>query len=70
MIYNGIALLAISYHPGVIAGLRRYRWATGMILGGGLTFSGTVFGLVLARDRVGRVFGPLTPVGGMVMIAG
>ncbi len=70
LIYNGIALLAISYHPGIVSGIRRYRYAAGMILGGALTFSGTVFGLVLAREKVGKVFGPLTPIGGMVMIAG
>jgi len=67
LIYNG---LAISYHPGIVSGIRRYRYAAGMILGGALTFSGTVFGLVLAREKVGKVFGPLTPIGGMVMIAG
>ena len=70
LIYNGLALLAVSFHPGVISGLRRYRYATGMILAGALTFSGTVFGLVLAREKVGKVFGPLTPIGGMIMIAG
>ena len=72
LIYNGIALLAISYHPGLsmISTVKRYRWAAGMILGGALTFSGTIFGLVLARDKVGKVLGPMTPVGGMIMIAG
>ena len=70
LIYNGLALLAISYHPGLISGVKRYRYAAGMILGGALTFSGTVFGLVLARERVGKIFGPMTPIGGMVMIAG
>ena len=70
LIYNGIALLAISYHPGLISGIKRYRWAAGMILGGAMTFSGTIFGLVLAREKVGKVFGPMTPIGGMFMIAG
>jgi len=46
------------------------RWGTGLIVGGALTFSGTIFGLVLAREKVGPVFGPLTPVGGAIMMAG
>lgn len=46
------------------------RVGTGMIVGGALTFSGTIFGLVLAREKVGKVFGPLTPVGGAIMMAG
>ena len=46
------------------------KWGTGLIVGGALTFSGTIFGLVLAREKVGPVFGPLTPVGGAVMMAG
>lgn len=70
LVYNGLALLAISFHPAIAAGIRRHRIAAGLILGGGLTFSGTIFGLVLARDKVGKVFGPLTPLGGMAMIAG
>lgn len=73
LVYNGLAMLAISFHPGLssIAGKpARFRYATAMILGGALTFSGTVFGLVLAREKVGKVFGPLTPIGGMIMIAG
>lgn len=35
-----------------------------------LALSGTVFGLVLFRDQVAKVFGPLTPMGGLAMIAG
>lgn len=31
-------------------------------------FSFSIFGLVLARERVGPVFGPMTPIGGMLMI--
>lgn len=70
MIYNGLGLMVVSYHPGLVAGIRRYRIATGMILGGGLVFSGTIFALVLARDKVGKVLGPTTPLGGAVMMAG
>lgn len=62
--------MVVSFHPGVVAGLKRHKIAAGMILGGGLVFSGTIFALVLARDRVGKVLGPTTPLGGLVMMAG
>ncbi|KAK8858706.1 hypothetical protein IAR55_002935 [Kwoniella newhampshirensis] len=68
-IYNGLALLAISFHPGLVSGVKRYRYAAGMILGGAVVFSGSIFALVLARDRF-RFLGPITPVGGLAMIAG
>lgn len=70
LIYNGIALLALSLHPKLSAPGSRMKLAGGMIIGGALTFSGTIFALVLAREKVGKVLGPMTPVGGLVMIAG
>lgn len=71
LIYNGLALLAVSLHPGVVSGIKKnFRFAAGMILGGSLTFSGTIFALVLYREKVGKVLGPITPLGGMVMIGG
>ena len=70
LIYNGLALLAISLHPRLNHPGSKMRWGTGLIVGGALTFSGTIFGLVLAREKVGPVFGPLTPVGGAIMMAG
>lgn len=70
LIYNGIALLALSAHPSVSLGLKRYKTAAGLIVGGVLVFSGSIFGLVLARDKVGKVLGPVTPLGGLAMIAG
>ncbi|WVF68956.1 hypothetical protein IAT40_003730 [Kwoniella sp. CBS 6097] len=72
LIYNGIALLAISFHPALQSlstATRRYRFGAGLIMGGALVFSGSIFGLVLARDRF-RWLGPVTPLGGMGMIAG
>ncbi|RXK36168.1 hypothetical protein M231_06573 [Tremella mesenterica] len=48
----------------------RFRIAANMILFGSLTFSGTIFGLVLNREKLGKILGPLTPIGGSVMIAG
>ncbi|KAK1925746.1 hypothetical protein DB88DRAFT_509400 [Papiliotrema laurentii] len=71
MIYNGLALLAISFHPGLNSGLKRYKAAPIMIASGAALFSGTIFGLVLLRDGgLRKVLGPLTPVGGMLMIGG
>lgn len=70
MIYNGLGLLVVSFHPGLIAGIRKYRVAAGMIAAGGAVFSGTIFALVLAREKVGKVAGPMTPLGGAVMMAG
>lgn len=70
LIYNGVALLALSAHPSVALGLKRYKTAAGLIVGGVLAFSGSIFALVLARDKVGKVMGPVTPMGGLAMIAG
>lgn len=72
LIYNGLALMAISAHPGLPArlGCRRARFAAGAIVAGALTFTGSIVGLVLDRERLGRVLGPLTPIGGVAMIAG
>ncbi|OCF37202.1 hypothetical protein I317_00074 [Kwoniella heveanensis CBS 569] len=70
LIYNGIALLAISFHPALLSATsKRFRLGAGLIMGGALVFSGSIFGLVLARDRF-RWLGPVTPLGGMGMIAG
>lgn len=70
LIYNGVALLALSAHPSVALGLRKYKVAAQLIVGGVLVFSGSIFALVLARDKVAKVAGPITPLGGLAMIAG
>ncbi|KAA1468255.1 hypothetical protein DENSPDRAFT_833500 [Dentipellis sp. KUC8613] len=64
-IYNGLGLLAISCHPRF--GL--HRFAGPAIALGGLVFSGSIIALVLARDRF-KFFGPITPLGGTLMMAG
>ncbi|WVR06469.1 hypothetical protein IAU60_003500 [Kwoniella sp. DSM 27419] len=69
LIYNGLAMLAISSYPGLLGPSRRYRLATGLIAGGALVFSGSIFALVMGRDRF-RWLGPVTPLGGMAMIGG
>ncbi|WWC62756.1 uncharacterized protein I303_105353 [Kwoniella dejecticola CBS 10117] len=69
LIYNGLALLAISFHPGLLGASRKYRLASGLIMSGAAVFSGSIFALVLARDKF-RWLGPITPLGGVGMIAG
>ncbi|KAL7418543.1 hypothetical protein Q5752_007001 [Cryptotrichosporon argae] len=76
LVYNGLALLALSAHPRLAPSAssalvpRSFRVAAALITAGAVVFSGSIVGLVLARERVGKVFGPLTPIGGTAMIAG
>lgn len=72
LIYSGISLLAISFHPGLKSGIKRYRYSPWMILSGSIIFSGTIFGLVLLKPghSARKVLGPLTPLGGVLMIGG
>jgi uncharacterized membrane protein YgdD (TMEM256/DUF423 family) len=49
MIYNGIALLALSAHPAVALGARRYRTAAGLIVGGALSESSEA-----GQDKTGQ----------------
>ncbi|TFK41056.1 hypothetical protein BDQ12DRAFT_626228 [Crucibulum laeve] len=64
-VYNGLALLLVSLHPRFAS----HRFAGPAIAAGGLVFSGSIMALVLARDRL-KMLGPVTPMGGMLMIAG
>ncbi|KAI0361272.1 DUF423-domain-containing protein [Trametes cingulata] len=64
-IYNGLALLVVSLHPRFAA----HRFAGPAIALGSIVFSGSIMALVLARDRL-KWMGPITPIGGSVMIAG
>lgn len=70
LIYNGLALMAISAHPSLPFGTKKVRTASGLIIGGALVFTGSIVGLVLNREQLGKVLGPLTPMGGVAMIAG
>lgn len=72
LIYNGIALLAISFHPLLARGVFRYKLASRLITGGSALFSGSLFGLVLSDQGspVRKVLGPVTPIGGALMIGG
>uniref|UniRef100_A0A0H5FU61 EamA domain-containing protein n=1 Tax=Leucosporidium scottii TaxID=5278 RepID=A0A0H5FU61_9BASI len=63
-----VALLAISQHP-----VYCKRWSAPLIIAGTTLFSGSIFALLLFKDRMGgfaRVVGPTTPIGGLLMISG
>ncbi|KAI8980694.1 hypothetical protein BD414DRAFT_579554 [Trametes punicea] len=64
-IYNGLALLLVSMNPRFAV----HRFAGPAIAAGSLLFSGSIVALVLARDRL-KWLGPVTPIGGSIMIAG
>ncbi|KAJ7487707.1 DUF423-domain-containing protein [Mycena galericulata] len=64
-VFNGLALLLLSLHPRFSV----HRFAGPAIAGGTLLFSGSIFALVLNRDRF-KFLGPVTPMGGLLMIAG
>lgn len=69
-IYHGIALLILSLNASKIEGSLKVFLA--FILGGILFFSGSIYLLAL-NDLFGAdlsFLGPLTPVGGVLMIAG
>ncbi|CAG7847676.1 SubName: Full=Uncharacterized protein {ECO:0000313/EMBL:CCA73366.1} [Serendipita indica DSM 11827] len=64
-IFNGLALLVISSHPR----FSRHVYAGPAILFGSIVFSASIMALVLNRERF-RFLGPITPVGGTLMISG
>ncbi|KAF9044814.1 DUF423-domain-containing protein [Hymenopellis radicata] len=61
---NGLALLAVSLHPRFSV----HAFAGPAIATGSLLFSGSIFALILAPKL--KVLGPVTPLGGIAMIAG
>ncbi|KAJ7786427.1 hypothetical protein B0H16DRAFT_1490444 [Mycena metata] len=65
LVFNGLALLLLSLHPRFSV----HRFAGPAIAGGAFLFSGSIFALVLNRDRF-KFLGPITPLGGVLMIAG
>ncbi|KDR85095.1 hypothetical protein GALMADRAFT_54024, partial [Galerina marginata CBS 339.88] len=64
-VYNGLAMMLLSLHPRFSA----HRFAGPAIACGGLIFSGSIWCLVIGREKL-KMLGPATPVGGMAMIAG
>ncbi|KAG7558312.1 hypothetical protein FFLO_02782 [Filobasidium floriforme] len=70
LIFNGVSLLAISLHPRFGTARGRLAFPSMAIAAGTLMFSGSIFPLVLARQKMGKFLGPVTPLGGSVMILG
>lgn len=70
LMFNGVSLLAISLHPRFGAARGRLAFPSLAIAAGTLMFSGSIFPLVLAREKMGKIMGPITPIGGSVMILG
>ncbi|GAA5864502.1 hypothetical protein JCM5296_003219 [Sporobolomyces johnsonii] len=67
-IMNGVALLAISQHP-----VYSKRLAVPLIIAGTTLFTGSIFALLLYREKMGaltKIVGPSTPLGGLLMIGG
>ncbi|KAF7310985.1 DUF423-domain-containing protein [Mycena chlorophos] len=63
-ILNGLGLLVISGHPR----FSTHRFAGPSIALGTLLFSGSIFALTLDRNL--KFLGPITPLGGMLLISG
>ncbi|KAF9069147.1 hypothetical protein BDP27DRAFT_1326083 [Rhodocollybia butyracea] len=63
-IFNGLGCLLVSMHPRFSA----HRFAGPAIIAGTVAFSGSIFALTLNRDL--KFLGPITPLGGLLMIAG
>ncbi len=72
-IYMGIALLALASLKGFFKE-KTYVWASRLIIIGAVLFSFSIYGLVyLGHNEIqaGKsILGPLTPLGGSVMIIG
>lgn len=64
-VFNGLALMATSLHPRA----SKSKFAGPAILAGSLLFSGSIFALVLNKEKF-KFLGPVTPLGGLSIIAG
>ncbi|CAO3696496.1 hypothetical protein G6F56_000633 [Rhizopus delemar] len=64
---QGVALLALSSIPSTVR--RIHPAAQPLILGGTVMFSGSIYLLTLQTERF-RFLGPVTPLGGLAMMAG
>ncbi|GGD48292.1 DUF423 domain-containing protein [Muriicola marianensis] len=68
--YHGILLLILGFNLGFNTGLETYMAYSFML--GTLLFSFSIYGLCLseARGRKWRFLGPVTPLGGLLLLAG
>jgi len=65
--YHAIVLLALGFSPYTVTATTYWCFTIGIIL-----FSFSIYGLVLS-DAIGkklRVLGPITPIGGLLLVAG
>ncbi|KAK0245868.1 hypothetical protein EDD85DRAFT_757771, partial [Armillaria nabsnona] len=62
--FNGLGLLLVSMHPRFAF----HPFAGPAIAAGGLLFSGSIFALTLNNKL--KALGPVTPLGGVFLIAG
>ncbi|KAJ7597141.1 hypothetical protein C8J56DRAFT_919323 [Mycena floridula] len=63
-IYNGLGLMLVSLHPK----FAHHKFAGPAIAAGTSLFSGSIMALVLNENL--KFLGPITPIGGVFMIAG
>jgi len=65
--YHSIVLLVLSFNPNAITSATYWCFTVGIIL-----FSFSIYGLVLsdAKGRKLRFLGPITPIGGLLLVIG
>ncbi|CAB76274.1 hypothetical protein POMI540_4038 [Schizosaccharomyces pombe] len=68
LMFHSLATMAVSLHP--VYG--KSRWTGPLLITGSCLFSGTIYGLCLLPKghSLRRILGPLTPIGGLVMLTG
>ncbi|WP_040278418.1 DUF423 domain-containing protein [Psychroserpens damuponensis] len=65
--YHAIVLLVIGYNPNHISSATYWCFTLGIIL-----FSFSIYGLILsdAKGKKLRFLGPITPIGGLLLVTG
>lgn len=66
LLIHAVVLLGVSLHPR----LGRKALTGTLITCGTVMFSGSIYGLVLGSPGLRKVLGPVTPLGGLLLIAG
>ncbi|WBW73551.1 ER transmembrane protein [Schizosaccharomyces osmophilus] len=68
LMFHSLAVMVISLHPKY----GKSRWTAPLMVGGSTLFSGSIFALVLLpkTSSFRKYLGPVTPLGGLLMIAG
>ncbi|BFZ58251.1 hypothetical protein PYCC9005_005313 [Savitreella phatthalungensis] len=60
LLVHSVVLLGVSLHPRY----SRSRYTAPLLIAGVTAFSGSIYGLVLGSDRLRKILGPVTPIGG------